>query len=62
MRLNVEHDFGLTSTIFGVSVAKHFLNQLLIREFYTHVALNCKWQGINTDDVIEEHFQEFADT
>ena len=61
MRLNVEHDFSLTSTIFEVSVAKHFLNQLLIREFYTYVALFCKWQGINTDDVFEEHFQELAD-
>ena len=62
MRLNVEHDFSLTSTIFGVSVAKHFFNQLLIREFYTHVALICKWQGINTYDVFEEYFQELADT
>ena len=62
MRLIVEYDFSLTSTTFEVSVAKHFLTQLLIREFYTHVALICKWQGINTDDVLEEHFQELADT
>ena len=62
VRLNVEHDFSLTSTTFEVSVSKHFLTQLLIREFYTHVALICKWQGINTDDALEEHFHELADT
>ena len=60
--LNVEHDFSLTSMTIEVSVAKHFHTQLLIREFYPHVALICKWQGINTDDVLEENFQELVDT